>query len=577
MTINFSSNNPYKNFIQIAKCEKMQPASQPELLAQPAYPQPQLASVTVGEINGDVEKKNNTSHKKIFGIIGVSVGSVALLTLIGLFTLSKGFSASFAKKVKHASKTLQKKIYELSADTKELTTSQKMKLRISKAMQPIADAMQASSNITSIKDSWINHWLKKMKLEPVIKKMNNVFKEIISKNTRNYYIKAETSNLKFCAYLDELAVEAQKAGKPELKAQLENYARELRALYKNTFTSAEHFERTNNAFASMEGLDKQVYDKLFADNGLFKNLKKYKTYITTDLIEKDRTKLAENLLTRKAGLSNNINDNYNNIRRLLNDIKINVNPKDEKAVELVKNLSNSLEEYKNAAGTTETAVREKLYKTFKSDMNKLSEIFESDKQYADNISEVKNKIAEFYSAINPSVAKKGKAQEAITLIKENFGKNTKEYQKAKELMSDLNTDLNKAISSELNTYEKLAELQVGSLPADILGILGPTALGAMMVVGAENKDERISKTLTQGIPIVGGVATSYYGNTRGWTGAKNLFLGFAIGYVLNILGTQADGFYKKYIEKQNLLKTTFESWNKLQSKNVHQDKTVTNA
>ena len=322
--------------MQMTKGEKMQPASQPELLAQSAYPQTQLASVTVGEINSDVEKKNNTNHKKIFGIIGVSVGSVALLTLIGLFTLSKGFSASLAKKLKHVSRALQKKIYELSADTKELTTSQKMKLRISKAMQPMADAMQASSNITSIKDSWINHWLKKMKLEPVIKKMNNVFKEIISKNTRNYYIKAETSNLKFCAYLDELAVEAQKAGKPELKAQLENYARELRALYKNTFTSAEHFERTNNAFASMEGLDKQVYDKLFADNGLFKNLKKYKTYITTDLIEKDRTKLAENLLTRKAGLSNNINDNYNNIRRLLNDIKINVNPKDEKAVELVK-------------------------------------------------------------------------------------------------------------------------------------------------------------------------------------------------------------------------------------------------
>ena len=565
MTINIS-NNPYKNFLKMpGQYGFGDYSAQNNAVSLPQ----QVASVKVSDVQtqNESEKKSSSGNKKIFGIIGISVGSVALLSLIGLFTLSKGFSGRFAYKLEKLSKDLKKKIYELSADTKELTASQKLKLRFSKAMQPVADAMQASSNITSIKDSWINHWLKKMNLEPAIKKMNNVFKGIVTKNTKNAYIKAETSNLEFCSYLEELAAAAEKSGNHAQKIQLQNYAKELRELFKNKFTSAEHFERTNKTYNDMNGLDKAVYDKLFADNGLFKNLKKYKTYITADLIEKDRRLLAETLIASKTKLSNNVNDNYNNIKRILNDIKININPKDENAVDVIKNLSKTLEDYKTASGPAEKEIREKLYNAFKSDMNKLSEIFARDKQYASNLNDVKNKIAEFYTAIDPQVAKKGIAQEAITVIKDLYGKNSPQYLQAKKYMNDLNKNLNTAIASELNAYEKLAELQVGSLPADIIGILGPTALGTLMVVSADGKEERISKTLTQGIPILGGVATSYYGNTRGWTGAKNLFLGFAIGYLLNIIGTQTDGLYKNYAEKQNTLKSAFESWTKLQQKN----------
>ena len=134
-------------------------------------------------------------------------------------------------------------------------------------------------------------------------------------------------------------------------------------------------------------------------------------------------------------------------------------------------------------------------------------------------------------------------------------------------MAKLNADLNAAITSELQAYEKLAELQVGSLMTDILGILGPTALGTILVVNSKDKNERISKTLTQGIPIIGGVGVSYYGTTRGWTGAKNLIIGLTTGYLLNVIGAKIDDLYKKYAEKQSILKTAYDAWNKLQHKN----------
>ena len=89
MTINISGNNIYKDFA-ITK----QTVSAPKNMSE-NQPAPAIASVRVSDVDRD--KKGN--GKKIFGIIGISVGSVALLTLIGLFTLSKGFSSGFAQKI----------------------------------------------------------------------------------------------------------------------------------------------------------------------------------------------------------------------------------------------------------------------------------------------------------------------------------------------------------------------------------------------------------------------------------------------------------------------------------------------
>lgn len=559
MTVNFS-NNPYKNFIQMSG--QKTPVTAPVSPESANLAQPQIASVKVGDVN-DQNEKHGTNHKKIFGIIGISVGSVALLTLIGLFTLSKGFAGGFAKKLNKLSKSLQKGIYDLSAETKELTTSQKMKLRLSKMIQPLADTMQASSNITSVKDSWFRHWLKKFGMEPAVQKLNNAFKGVVTKNTRNYYTKAETSNLQFCSYLDDLIRETTD---PKVKAQLGDYAKNLKELFKNNFTTAEHFERTNKLYKEMSGLDEKVYNTLFADGGMFKNMKKYKSYITTDLVADKKKFLVETLAANKAKLSNNVTDNYNNIRQLLNEIKINVNPKDEKAVDIVKKLSETLEAYKTASGPQEKAARDKIYHEFKSHMGRLSEVFQKDKQYAGKFEEVQAKINEFYTAIDPKVAKKGLAQDTITFIKEVYGKDSVQYKQAKQYMTVLNNNLNTAINSEINSFEKLAELQVGSVPTDILGIIGPATIATAMVVSADNKEQRVSKTLTQGIPILGGIATSYYGTTRGWTGAKNLMLGLGTGYLLNIIGAKTDELYKKYAEKQNVLKSAFEAFNKLQHK-----------
>ena len=557
MTLNISGrNNIYKDFSMSG--QTVAPLS--SLPAGQTAPPP-VAAVRVSDVEGD--KKGN--GKKIFGIIGISVGSVALLTLIGLFTLSKGFSSGFSQKLNKLSKSLQKKIYDLSSSTKELTASQKMKLKVSQTLKPMADTMQAASNISAIKDSWIRHWLKKLKLEPVIKKMNNVFRNIVIKNTKNYYSKAESANLKFCSYLDDLI---KQADDPQIKSQLKDYAQTLKDSFQNNFTTAAHYERADKAYKKMYGLDEKVYNKLFGGDGLLKNLKNAKSYVTTDYVAYDKKSLAKYLYGQKAKFSNNVNDSYNSIKQLINEIKIHVDPQDTKAVDIVKKLSEALEKYKNAAGAQEAELRKAAVQELRTEMKNLSRIFRENDQYADIVKNSHEKMTEFYKAIDVQSTQKGLAQDTITFIKEKYGKNSSQYKEAKRITNEINNNLNNAINSELNSFDKLAELQVGSLPTDILGILGPTALGTLLVVNSKDKNERISKTLTQGVPIIGGVGVTYYGTTRGWTGARNLMLGAVTSVLLNIIGTKADELYKKYAEKQSILQTAYDAWNKLQGKDT---------
>lgn len=547
MTVNFS-NSPYKDLYKLAGTPQFPVNSQP----LPAH-KTEIASLKIGDVENNGNNKDSSSKKKIFGIIGASVGSVALLTLIGLFTLSKGFSGNFAKKIADVSDKFKNSIYDLTAESKKLTVSQKLKLQFAKVMQPVTDTLQASSNVSAVKDSFVNHWLKKLKMDPAIDKINKFFKNIVLKTKNNSYNEAEIAMVDFCNQL-------RKTNNPELIRRADAIER----LYAQKFSTAAHVNRSEKAWDKMKNLHQEVYDTLFKDNGLFKNLKKYRSYITTDKIEADRNIVQNELKTAKTYISNSIDDVYNSMKKSLYDVKVTVNPQNKAAVEIVKSLSDNVEKYKtldkSLNGAAEKLEREKIISEIKKLLNNLSDISKKDSSSSAKINNTQEKIKLMLDSMNIDFSKKGIAQEAMSLI----DKKSPEYKLAKEYLAKMNSKLNLAIENEMNSYEKLAELRVGSAPTDILGILGPSAIGTLMVVNSKDKNERISKTLTQGIPILGSIGVAYYGTTRGWTGAKNLILGLLTGWVLNVIGGKTDEAYKKYAEKQNVLKTAFESFTKLQ-------------
>ena len=559
MSVNFSVNNIYNNFFKKAGVT----LNQSEFKEK----QSEVPTVTIGDVN------NGTNKNKLFGIIGLSAGSVLLLGIIVFSIISKG---SLGKKFKNISDAAKRQIYDLTTESKNLTNIQKIQLRFSKFVHNTADTMQATSNISAVKDSFVQHWVNKLHIEKLIYKINSVFKNIVLKTKNNAYQSAEYSVIEFCNYIKNLAEKNPKlASSDNLKYKSDMILK----LYMQNFSSVKHISRANEFWKKTKGLDLQVYKALFKPKeGVFKNLKRFRSYITTDLIATQRNELINPINKAKREISNSLTDVNFEIKQALFNLKTVVNTKNNEAVRIVKEITEILKSNKAINGLSEQTSRKQLFETLELKLNDLAKISNEISASQEVVNVVQHRINSFKDLLNIHSYKKGLAQEVVTEIKRMFesqgGKDSKEYKRALELMKNMNKKLNTAIECENIAYEKLAELQVGSAPTDILGILVPTTIGTVMVVNADDKHERISSTLTKGIPILGGVGVSYYGTTRGFTGFKNLALSLITGYLLNVLGNETDKFVKNHMKEQEKLKKAFEAFTKMQKTNTKSEKQV---
>lgn len=449
MTVNISGSSPYNTFLKQAGV-----STNSSGISAP-NPETNIPSVTVGE----VQNKEKQGRKKLFGIIGISAGSVLLLGIIAIFTLPKGFTGSFANSLKKLAASARKNINDLTKQTKQLTSKQKLQLKWNRFIENASETVQAGSNVTAIKDSFFFHWLKKLKMDNFINKVNSVFKRIILKTKNNSYHKSEQSIANFCTLINKIAEQNPSS---ESAKTLQKLVNKLQKQYMSEFSTLKHTTRSQKAWDSMNTLHSRVYNTIFKPEkgflkGLKTNRKNFKTYITTTLVAKDK----ELMFAKLA--------------------------KTQKTIE--------------------------------------------------------------------------KTLENILLAVE---KDSPEYKLIQQKAEKITKNIQKAIAHESAAYDKLAELQVGSAHTDIIGILAPTALATFFVVNSKDKDELIKNTLTRGIPIIGGVATGYYGNARGFTGVKNLALGLSTGYLLNIIGTETNKLVKQYRVEQAKLKKAFEAFTKMQ-------------
>ena len=544
MTVNLSDNTAFN---------KMLKASAPNNSSEKPLPYTgggtadgKIASVRIKDV-----KKEHGSSK---GIIGWSIGATALGGIAALFLLTKGFSGSFYRKISALSEDLRKRAYDLSVDVQNKTIWQKVKLTGAKTMQPVLDSFQSMSNINVLKDGGVMLIAKWLKLTPVVDKINNVFKGIVLKTQRGAYNDAEYSVIKFVKDTEKIAIQS---GSKELM----ELASDIRNKYTSVFGTDAHYGRSEKFWESIKLLHGRVWNTLLQTRKN-KNISQYKDYITLELTAPKRLAIKKELLDAKKLITNGIEDNYKALKSELKHIKINVKTKDEKAVDFVQKLSKEFEIYRKLNGTNEAAQRAEIAKLSNETIDNLlqhmkdNENFEVIKTAAENIKNI----------LNPDFSKKGKAQEIVTIVKNKFGKNSPEYQTITSNLEKMDKNIKNAINTEMDAYEKMAELRVGSAPTDILGILAPVAIATWLVTSAKTKDERVSKTLTQGIPIIGGIATTYYGTTRMFTGPKNIALGIGTAYILNIIGTQLDNWYKSYLEKQSVFKATLASLKAYQEK-----------
>lgn len=544
MTVNFS--NGAGAFNKMMDSVKPASYSVPQNSVKNEASDGKIASVRIR----DVKKERSSSR----GLIGISIGATVFAAIAGVFVITKGVSGGFYRKIAAFSDELKKKAYDLSVNVPTPSMWQKVKLVGAKIMQPVLDSFQSISNINVLKDGGVMLIAKWLKLTPVVDRINNLFKGIVLKTQKNAYNDAEYSAIKFVNSIEKM-------GRASNNSELVSLAAEIRREYTKYFSTAAHYRRSENFWESIKLLHGRVWNTLLQTRKN-KNIKQYKSYITLEQTAPKRDKVLKELLQAKKYITNGIDDNYRALKDELKHIKINIKTKDEKAVEFVQKLTKEFEIYKKLNGTNEAAERAEVTARVQKTIKEMLSCHKD----KDNYAEIKSAADKIQKILDPEYSKKGKAQEIITIVKNQFGKKSQEYLTATSQLEKFGKNINKAIETEMNAYEKMAELRVGSAPTDILGILFPVALGMGLVINAKTKDEKMSKTLTQGIPILGGIATAYYGTTRMFTGPKNMAMGLATAYILNVIGTQVDNFYKSYREKQSLFKSTLESLRAYQEK-----------
>jgi len=172
------------------------------------------------------------------------------------------------------------------------------------------------------------------------------------------------------------------------------------------------------------------------------------------------------------------------------------------------------------------------------------EIISTDKKnYSKMVEDLKKVIS------NQDEKAPGKLQELLGLLEEKLPK--EEYEKILKKANEAEISMNKAMFNETNKYfDKHRDLSLGSAPTDIVTIVGSSIIAGAVIAKANDKDERISKALTKGIPIIGTIGTSLLLSANMVSGTKALAYSGIAGIAISKIGGLIDLARHKSKEKK---------------------------
>ena len=114
---------------------------------------------------------------------------------------------------------------------------------------------------------------------------------------------------------------------------------------------------------------------------------------------------------------------------------------------------------------------------------------------------------------------------------------------AKCPMNKAGKKLRKANHSECVEYfDKKRDLVLGGAPTDIVTAVAGLGISGTAIATADSKEERISRALTGGFPIIAGIGASMAFTAMLFSGVQGLLLGAATSVGLSKLGSIADNF-----------------------------------
>lgn len=128
-----------------------------------------------------------------------------------------------------------------------------------------------------------------------------------------------------------------------------------------------------------------------------------------------------------------------------------------------------------------------------------------------------------------------------------------EQQSLRNRINKIGKKLSKANDTECNKYfDKKRDLVLGGGPTDIVSSLGSLGLCGLAIASADTKEDQVSKALTTGFPLVGGVLASLGFTAMLFSGAQGLLFGGLTSVILSKTGSIINKVVRgKDIDKEN--------------------------
>ncbi len=533
-------------------------------------------------------EKKSKNKKKIF--FGSTIASTVLTAgLIGM-CFAKGFHGSAYNKLSKITEKLTNEIQETSLEsTKDLAN--KTVYYAKKGTKKTIEGLKSASNFTAIKDWFCDKMFRTNKATAKFADNSKKgFKKIVDKTLGKKYNKVEikvkdlTSLLKHynltnlsaldeTQKLQEITIKDTKKTLGEWLEILSLQTNNLETAYDKGFSLGARKIRDTKRTNLLSGISDKIQNRFFKNKGLFKP-KNYKNYVTEDVTKTAKNELKKDILQAKKEVTNNIPSIHDGIKDNIKQLSDIVIPTDKESTEAIQLLRQKLESFRSCSGTNEAAARKKISEDISSIINKSIGSIKNNENYSQS---QKKAITKQLEKIKTSITStngnsKGALEEIMTILKglnsqklESTGEkiiSDADYKEFSKLSSKISNGLNRAADLEIDEYFiKQAELEVGSAPTDILSLLFPIGAGTFAIAKGDDKDEKISATLTTCVPLVGTFATFIYGTAKMFTGPKNLLLSFTSGILLSKLGNYCDKLYKKYKASGSVTEVAKEEYN----------------
>ena len=526
MINNMNASNVYSQFLDIKKY--------PHIIMPCGAPNNSIASTTLVE----KEKKDGG------GALTKAVASVAITGAAVGFVFSRNGSA-FSKKINSWIQRLDDRLYIYRNE--KLGFLDKINYKINKSLRKFFEWLGVMNNLTAAKDIGFKKFCEKIKLKKPMDWVTNQFKKITMATSRRAYENARniTDN-----NIAELRTIIHNIEDVKLKEKLLGRLKELEKQISGITTATSRNDRLQIIERDTAQIGDEVGQEMKEILSNFKTeYEKLRIYRTEVLASEGKERLVNALKNARRLFTFDIPDKVKILKDTCDTIGQAIKFEDKSSKDKLREIRKLIKQYAAFSGQTEENSRNRILPVLQRRIKELEKSVSDYGNYSQKTQDLfKAQFAEATSVLI-NTAQRGTIEKILGDLKEFKSSNPKVYAEIRRLTTQMRNATNKAFENELKLYDKFAEYSVGSAPTDAVGILLPIGLGLAAVIKGENKDEKVSATLKAGIPILGGVLTSFIATARMLTNMQGILMGTVAGLVLNALGSKADEVYKQYQEK----------------------------